>query len=268
MGTQSADMSVRPKVLITRAEPHASELIKQLSEWGVESFHRQLIRISGFDDDASPASNHIRQTFLNIDEYQTVIAISQNAAEFGLNWLQDYWPQYPVGINWYAVGPTTALSLEEAGLSVQSPQEDFSSEGLLTLPTLQEEHIKDTKVLIWRGVGGRETLAEVLRQRGAKVDYAELYQREQIAYQSSDWESALESKPLLLLSSGQALDIAEQQVEDLLHRVSGILVPSQRVAEKAKAKGYQEVILAASALNKDTLEALHHWLNAGRIAAD
>lgn len=199
---------------------------------------------------------------MDIDRYDAVIAISRNAAECGVTWLDDYWPQYPVGIRWYGVGPTTVEVLHNGGIHPEMPAQRFDSEGVLALASLQQ--IQNEKILIWRGVGGRETLASVLRERGAQVDYAELYERRQIDWPEADWDNTLERKPLLVLSSGQALDIAEQQVNDLKNRITALLVPSERVATYAREQGYRDVIVAASARNEDTLHSLRAWLAAAR----
>jgi len=249
-------------LVVTRPSDQASELLSSLSVLDNDVRHHPLIDIRGFRDDGTPESSAVKQRILDIDGYHSVIAISQNAAEAGLAWLDDYWPQHPVGITWYAVGPTTAEVLRGAGLPVEMPAERFDSEGVLALDGLQAAVIEGEKILIWRGVGGRETLASVLRQRGARVDYAELYERRQIDYSGADWDAALEDGPLLLLSSGQALDIAMEQVADLPQRVAGILVPSTRVADQARARGFREVLVAASARNEDTLHSLRAWLAA------
>ena len=249
-------------VVVTRPADQADELIRSVAGLVSDVRHQPLIDIHVFADDSSPASAAVRARILDTDRYRAVIAISQNAAECGLRWMDDYWPQLPVGIDWYAVGPTTAEVLRGYGIAVKMPAERFDSEGVLELPDLQEDVIRDEKVLIWRGVGGRETLASVLRERGADVDYAEMYERRQIGYTSSDWKAALNGQPLLLLSSGQALDIAEAQVPDLAEQVRAILVPSERVADQARARGYREVLVAASARNEDTLHSLRAWLAA------
>lgn len=252
-------------MVVTRPKQHAQELMDELQASGLEVRHQPLIEITPLEDDDSTQAIRIRQVILNLDNYHAVIAISQNAAESGITWLQNYWPQMPVGIQWFAVGPTTAEVLRQEDLSVQQPETDFSSEGLLALESLHADQVKDKKILILRGVGGRETLAKVLRDRGATVEYAELYMRHPKTLSASDWNQVLDNRPLVLFSSGQALSIAEEQVPELAMRVRAILVPSSRVAEQAKKQGYPEVLLAASARNEDTLACLQHWLNKDRI---
>ncbi|MDF1762590.1 MAG: uroporphyrinogen-III synthase [Oleibacter sp.] len=256
-----------PPIVVTRPHAHAEELLEALRAMGLEARHHPLIDLQPFKDDGStPAeAQQIRQLTLDIDRFRAVIAISQNAAECGLYWLDRYWPQFPIDIDWYAVGPTTAYVLEDAGLAVQQPLEQFDSEGVLALPGLQSDQIDGEKVLIWRGVGGRETLATELRKRGAEVVYCELYRRDQVDCSADDWQRTLAGKPLLLLSSGQALDIIEQQVGILSEQISGIIVPSERVAEKARAAGYRKVMVAASARNEDTLHSLRQWLIADDV---
>jgi uroporphyrinogen-III synthase len=78
------------------------------------------------------------------------------------------WPQMPT----LAVGATTAASWQESGVQPQVPQ-DARSEGLLALPALNA--VRGKRILILRGDGGREFLAEQLRGRGALVDYCECY---------------------------------------------------------------------------------------------
>ena len=110
--------------------------------------------------------------------------------------------------------------------------------------------------------GTRTGLATVLRERGARVDYAELYTREPVPYTNEQWQQALDGKPLLLFSSAQALDIAEAQVPDLAQRVSAVLLPGDRAAGIARARGHTQVLVAASARNEDTLHTLREWIAA------
>ena len=112
--------SERP-IVVTRPSGQADELLAQISELSNEVRHHPLIDIHSFDDDGSIAANAARRKILDIDRYDAVIAISRNAAECGLTWLDDYWPQYPVGIRWYGVGPTTVEAMRAGGLEPEMP---------------------------------------------------------------------------------------------------------------------------------------------------
>jgi len=245
------------RVIVTRPVGQADELVAAIEalDQSLEIVHQPLIDIVPVSDEQSSV---LRQRMLDIDHYQAVIAISKNAAEIGLQWLDKYWPQPPLYIDWYGVGPTTADELKRELHPVFMPEQRFDSEGLLQLDRMQQ--VDGQRILIWRGIGGRETLATELRRRGAQVDYAELYERRQINYSAPQWQQALKHQPLLLLSSGQALDIVEQQVDNLAGQVAAILVPSERVAAKAKNKGYKQVLVATSARDQDVLAQLRNWV--------
>lgn len=77
-----------------------------------------------------------------------------------------------------AVGPATAEALRARGFRVEiEPLESADSEGLLRAPALAQTAIAGRHVLVVRGEGGREALADGLVARGAAVDYAEVYRR-------------------------------------------------------------------------------------------
>lgn len=248
-----------PLLVVTRPLDQQQELMESLQQQGYQAVHRPLMAITAIADDQLPIAIQARQCLLDLDQYDGIIAISRNASEMALDWIDRYWPQAPVQMSWFAVGPTTAEPLRQAGFNVTMPQSRYDSEGLLACQQLSHERVNGQRWLIFRGIGGRETLANTLRQRGARIDYAELYQRQPVSYNPQDWQAILQQKPMVLLSSGQALDLLEQQVPDLMTQVSGILVPSARVAAKAKQRGYPQVLVADSARNSDTLSCLNSF---------
>ncbi|MDN5863028.1 MAG: uroporphyrinogen-III synthase [Salinisphaera sp.] len=76
----------------------------------------------------------------------------------------------------FAVGPATAARLHEYGLTqVATPEVGADSESLLALRLLAAPH--NEQILIVRGCGGRELIATTLRERGAVVEYLEVYER-------------------------------------------------------------------------------------------
>lgn len=245
---------MKPTVIVTRPEHQAAPILQALAARGYHTEHLPLMHIAPLPDDNSTGA--LRQLIQNLDEYSAVVVISMNAAELGLRWLDAYWPQPPVGIDWIAVGPSTAELLTNAGLSVHCPESGFDTEAMLALPCLQPERIAGKKVLLWRGIGGREKLASSLRGFGVQVDYAELYERQEIHYSAQKWQAALASRPILMLSSTQALDIVTAQRPSLAEEIGALIVPAQRSADDAKTRGFTKVVTAASARDEDMLACL------------
>lgn len=240
-------------VLVTRPASQAEEICPALESLGCEVIRQPLLKI-----EAVAETPIIKSQFMDIDLFDAVIAISRNAAEMGLMYLDQYWPQWPQGIDWIAIGPVTAEVMRAQGLEAKMPNSQFDSEGALQMPELQA--LAGKKILIWRGVGGRETLASTLRERGAEVKYAELYQRLIPEYDEQQWQQTLASEPLLLVSSGQGLEAIAAQQPKISDKVRGIIAPSSRVAELAKSLGFTEIQIAASAQDVDMIMAVKQWL--------
>ena len=152
-------------VLVTRPAGQADGLIQSLKAAGFDPvLHQPMLELLPLTDIPAPQ----RQCIVDLDLYQHIIFISANAVRFGLARIDDFWPQLPTGLNWYAIGESTAAILEDRGVAVLTPGEQMSSEGLLALPEL--DSVANQRVLIVKGVGGRDTLREVLSGRGAQVE--------------------------------------------------------------------------------------------------
>ena len=65
--------------------------------------------------------------------------------------------------------------LANFGVTAVTAPARFDSEALLALPEMQV--VAGKRMIIFRGVGGRELLGEALTARGAVVEYAECYRR-------------------------------------------------------------------------------------------
>jgi uroporphyrinogen-III synthase len=262
MQTLNASVNKLP-VLVTRPASQAEEICPALAALGCDVIRLPLLKIVAVAE--TPV---IKSQFMNIDLFDAVIAISRNAAEMGLSTMDQYWPlgeiniSGPLGIDWIAIGPVTAAVMRAQGLIAKMPSSQFDSEGALNMPELQ--NVAGKKILIWRGIGGRETLASTLRERGAEVKYAELYQRLVPEYDEPQWQQALALKPLLLVSSGQGLAAIAAQQPRIAERVRGIIAPSSRVAELAESLGFGNIQIAASAQDVDTLAAVQSWIEASQ----
>jgi len=229
-------------VLVTRPLGQHQPLVDALQRCGYRVSHSPALAIEPITP--LPAE---RQCLLNLDHYHAVVFISRNAAELGVQQLETLWPQWPVGIEWLAVGEATARVLRSAGLSPQRPAEGFNSEALLALPCLQADALKHQKVLLLRGEGGRELLTPVLRERAASIDEVVLYRRH--CPENFRWPD--EEVAAVMVTSQQSWECMAAQVP------AGCLVlaGSERIARLIRAQGFT-VQAAASPHDEDMLEAL------------
>ncbi|MEH6387203.1 uroporphyrinogen-III synthase [Pseudomonas profundi] len=242
-------------VLLTRSDADNQRLANKLARLGISALSVPLLRIDELDE--TPEQQRL---ILDIDRYHAVMVVSPVAARLGLERLDAAWPQPPVGIDWFAVGETTASVLRAYGLPVHTPDSGQDSEALLRLPVWSELLARpDLKILVWRGVGGREHLANHVRAVGGQVDYLELYRREPPQGLATALESASQADVRgIVLASGQGLEhwhaAAGRHWPE--QRTWRCWVPSQRVAERAKALGCNDIIVCEGADDSAVLTAI------------
>lgn len=251
-------MANKLAVLVTRPEGQGDALCAGLETLGLRAYQQPLLTLEPLES-LSPAS---RQHLLDLDLYQHIVFISANAVRYGLDCIDDYWPQLPVGQNWYAIGASTAALLAERGLSPITPGDQMSSEGLLAVAELAR--VEGERVLIVKGEGGRETLRNKLTQRGAKVDELACYRRGcpslppgQLAANLSHW-----GIQLILISSGEGLRnlmALLSKEESTKFRDIGLVVPSLRVEKMAKEAGFTRVYRTPNASDGAVLAFLQEW---------
>lgn len=241
-------------VLVTRPEHQAATLCQHLAAAGFSPVVAPLLNIA-----PTPLDADLRQQILDLDLFDIVISVSANASRIALDYFDEFWPQLPFGQTWLAVGEASAAPLRSAGLEVWVPGQ-HDSEGLLTAPALQAVAAK--RVLILRGEGGRETLAEVLRSRGARVEYANLYRRVAHNYGPGELAALInrEGVQAVLLTSGEACTLFVEQLADqsLLQRLT-LIVPSKRVQDVAFAAGAHGVLASDGADDQALLQCLRQW---------
>lgn len=245
------------RVLVTRPVHQAQGQIRQLEALGAEPVALPLLEIAPIDETEPAAFQTIKSRILELDLYAGVIFVSPNAARLGADWIDQYWPQLPLGVHWLAVGAATADALEQAGIPASHVPGGHDSEALLRARVLQ--NVADQRYLILRGTGGRELLAETLRARGARVDYADLYRRRCPHYPSAVIQSTI-FKPRLsaiLITSGQALEhLLELAGASPVLFDTLIVVPSQRVASLARARGCNRIRIADGPDDRSMIRAI------------
>ena len=166
-------------IAITRPIDQAKKLSELITEAGGTPILFPLIEITPLAD-----YGQFETVISDINDYDWAIFISSNAVQNGMPRLVKV--GIPASLKFAAIGPVTASELQSFGVKdvltplnhVQDGDESkvrFDSESLLALPEMT--HVFSKKILIVRGVGGRDVLAETLKARGAQVTFAECYQR-------------------------------------------------------------------------------------------
>jgi uroporphyrinogen-III synthase len=149
-------------VLVTRPRAQAAELIELIQSKGGNAICFPVIDIVPRSEAAIAADADL------LPRPEIALFVSRNAVDHGLSYATDALKG--------ATGPATAAAIESSGQRVDiRPEQGFDSESLLQEATLQDVAGKNVRII--RGIGGRELLAETLRERGARVDYLSVYER-------------------------------------------------------------------------------------------
>ncbi len=243
-------------VLVTRPAGQGESLVAAIRAMGARAVHFPLLVIEPVADPSRQAV--ITQQIQELDNYHVLIFVSTNAARFGLAWIDRFWPQFPAGVEVLAVGPATAAALQQLPCEVQVSPAGMQSEDILALPLLNR--VDDRKIALFRGVGGRELLAETLRRRGARVDYIETYERRPPGDSGTQLHSLIRSESInvITVTSAQILDTFCGLVDIKRNGLNllPLLVPSERVREKALDAGFIKVISCAGATDEAIIAAL------------
>ena len=226
------------RVLLTRPAEESTALAALLSQAGIYSSRLPLL-----ETQALAVTAEQQAVFDALQRYCAVIVVSKPAARLALQRLGNAVPPMP----WFSVGAATAQILAGHGLDVHYPATGDDSEALLQLPALREAIAQPgAKVLILRGEGGRELLAERLREQGASVDYLELYRRFLPVYETGALMQRVRLERLngLVVSSGQGFLHLQALAGTDWPQVAQLplFVPSPRVYEMARAAGAKKVV--------------------------
>jgi len=242
-------------IIVTRPARQSDSLIEQLHSLGARVIPIPLLSIEALREPEQ--LQRIDSQLHHLDHYQTAIFISQNAAEEALHALATRNISWPDKIQTYAIGTATTAYLAKSGIVATTPSQ-MNSEGLLALDSLQK--IDGTRCLIFRGLGGRETLANTMRQRGAHVEYCELYRRqlpENAAEQWSSWLVDQSDQPVLLcINSIETLNhLLVIDPDAITRKTITLLVPGERVARAARAAGFTKIHVAEDATDQTMVYA-------------
>jgi len=158
-------------VAVTRPIDQAESLCEAIQRHGGDAISFPLLAISPLDD-----YHKFENVITDLERADWAIFISTNAVNQSLPRILKKFGCIPENLKFAAIGHQTAKELSLYGIhQVLIPHTRFDSETLLALAEMQD--VKNKNIIIFRGVGGREVLADTLKSRGANVTFAESYHR-------------------------------------------------------------------------------------------
>ncbi|NWG39603.1 MAG: uroporphyrinogen-III synthase [Hydrogenophilaceae bacterium] len=228
------------RILVTRPREQSDRLAKLVESAGGVPVICPAIEILGPSDPAT-LDRRIEQ----LDSYDLAIFISPTAAEWCLKSILAR-REWPSDIAVAAVGQATARRLETMGFrDIISPEDQADSESLLKLSGMKK--VAGKRIIIFRGEGGRELLADTLRKRGAEIDYAECYHRARPDSSNNTLPDILRQTNLSAItvtSSEGLVNLLEMAGSENLQQIASIpfFVLHERIAIAARNRGIHTVV--------------------------
>ncbi len=247
-------------------------LLALLARAGFESIEFPLIDI-GTVTDAAPLHAALGELYAPAPlGFALVVFVSPNAIDHAFAALSSAWPtQIPVGV----VGPGSVAALARQGVTapaytIISPAAGATVTETPTDPRYDSEALhaaieahfgadglKDKRVLIVRGDGGREWLADALSAAGANVEKVAAYRRIVPEPSMRDWErihALLAGEPhAWLLTSSEGVrnleELAREHLtvdETLTLKHVPLVTPHPRIAEASRQAGFDRITVSGA----------------------
>jgi uroporphyrinogen III methyltransferase/synthase len=267
----------RAAVVVTRPSGQSAALLALLARAGFEPIEFPLIDI-GPVADAAPQRAALGELYAPAElGFALVVFVSPNAIDHAFAALSSAWPSHvPIGV----VGPGSVAALARQGVTppaytiispaiispgagatvTETPTDPrYDSEALYAAieAHFSADGLKDKRVLIVRGDGGREWLADALSAAGAKVEKVAAYRRIVPEPSMRDWErihALLAGEPhAWLLTSSEGVrnleELAREHLtvdETLTLKHVPIVTPHPRIAEAARQAGFDRITVSGA----------------------
>lgn len=251
------------RVIVTRPAAQAAPWVQALGEAGFDAVALPLIDIGPPVDAAA-----VRAAWADVPAQAMVFFVSPNAVEhfFALAPAGRRWPG---GVLAGSTGPGTTAALRAQGVpadQVVAPAEGavaFDAEALWA--RIAGRDWAGRRVLVVRGEGGRDWLAEQLRSGGAAVAFVAAYCRRPPRPGASERAllaeaAARPAEHLWLFSSSEAIGNLVALAPTLAGPAAQALATHPRIARTARAAGFGSVGQCAP-----TLSAVGAALRGGSI---
>lgn len=236
------------QLILTRPQAQQSDWLQRLQALGVQALSLPLIEI-GIGRDPGAAA----RGWAHITDARLLMFVSPNA-------VSAFFAARPAGVSWPAgvlaatVGPGSAQALLAHGVPaeqiIQPPPDSPSLDSEHLWPLLSGRAWQGQRAWIVRGEGGREWLADRLREAGARVEALHVYARQCPRLRPT--EQALLTRALAspcdhvwLFSSSEAVGHLRTLSGAAADWSASLAIAThERIAATASAAGFGHVVLA------------------------
>ena len=242
---------------MTRPADQAASWVEALGHRGVEAVALPLLGIAPAADRSA-----IDAAWQRLGHWSALMFVSPNAVAQFFACRPDGQP-WPVSVLAASPGPGTSHMLRAVGVpaaQIVEPAPDapqFDSAALWQV--LRRQPWKDRQVLVVRGEGGRDWLAEQWQAAGAQLQFLAAYQRVAPSLSAAEEQLLAEAlaRPelhLWLFSSSEAIDHLQALVASR-HRLMAsaqawALTTHPRIAARARRAGFARVLESRPALDR------------------
>ncbi|MBX9428366.1 fused uroporphyrinogen-III synthase HemD/membrane protein HemX [Ralstonia pseudosolanacearum] len=268
-----------PVVIVTRPRAQAPMLVAALERHGLRTLQFPLLDIA-----PTPNLDDLRAALADPSRYALVVFVSPNAVQQAFAAMPEgfRWPQdVPAAV----VGPASAQALAAHGVAAptyrvirpDSHADDARQDSEALYARLDVATLSGREVLIVRGNGGREWLADRLREAGVAVRTVEAYRRGVPVPDAAAWAAlreVLAGRHAWTLTSSEAarnLDslarasLSAAEVEALY--AAPCFAPHARIVEQAQSLGFRDVTLTGAGDDR-LLAGVLAWAGPVALAAE
>jgi uroporphyrinogen-III synthase len=230
-------------VLVTRPQPQADDWVARLQAAGLQAAALPLLHITLGGD-----AGALQAAWQQLPQCRLAMFVSANAvAGFFLQRAAAPWPASTLA---GSTGPGTTQALLRAGVPaacIREPAPDspqLDSEALWQV--LQHEPWNGAQVLVVRGDGGRDWLADTLRRHGARVSFVPAYARGLPTWTAGQQALAQAARQhpqqhVWLFSSSEGLRQLAQLAPGADWSAAPALATHPRIAAAAREAGFVQV---------------------------
>lgn len=249
-----ADQLTGMTIMVTRPEASGKQLCHEIEAAGGKAIHCPTIAFKPLLTESA-----LKAALASLETYDWLIFISPQAVSSVASLLSSLKKQLAT-VRIAAVGPGTKAALAALHFTnIAAPTQQEGSEGLLELPELQS--VNQQQIAIIRGDGGRQYLADTLRERGAHVSYVATYQRIIPEHAMRTYQDRLLQGEItaIVCTSYEGIKNLKEMMGDAAWHVlqqMPIVVVSERIKVLAHHLGFQTIWVANNASHDAILETL------------